>query len=716
MNSSPTITSEFTTASDRSVEYQFEIFRGRDGLASIRDDWNQIAQESDKLRFFQCYEWYESYLDTLAEAYSPVYFVLVRQQSSPVGVIPLMRSIRKIAGLRFRSLELINHSHMPLSDGVFARSDSDGAILQGLLWRLQRQSEIKWDLVCFTNLLEDGCIKRALESSPIPRLISEARTRCNYISCIPFDELSNKFSKNFRGNLRKARNKLMNLSGVEYISVRRQPQLDQALDEFLEVEASGWKGAMSEQTAIKLDLRLTNFYRSLSETFSPVDACEINLLKADGRCLAGQFCLVVGDTSYILKIGYDESYVQLAPGNMLLESSLRRYWREGVVKYLNLVTDTPWHSNWNPLSYTVSNAYVFNATPTGLAAFALLRFEKYLSGKYKAQLKPLVERWRNLRNGHTRNEGSGGNKSGAQGGRMSETNSLRERRGLVNAPAGSSVLSESPFKIKNSLAGHPLFEDSRLKRLLRTLPREHIEIRAVQSLDTNDGGYRRGERLTDADPVETFEQLGEKPSWMLLHESWIHDPEYGELMRQYVRDLAETVSDIGGDPSDLGCWLFFSSGRCVVHFHADPDQSFLNQIRGSKTIYVYPAKTIPEPAVEKLVYTHNQGAVTYQPEYETSLFPPVQMVPGETVFLPLFAPHRVINDDDICVSFNVGFHTRESRRRRAVHIVNLEMRRLGLQPAPYDQRPGIDSIKNQMYQALRVRNKFFKFLKPEVPV
>jgi len=120
--------------------------------------------------------------------------------------------------------------------------------------------------------------------------------------------------------------------------------------------------------------------------------------------------------------------------------------------------------------------------------------------------------------------------------------------------------------------------------------------------------------------------------------------------------------------------------------------------------------------VEKLVYTHNQGAVTYQPEYERTLFPPVHMVPGETVFLPLFAPHRVINDDDICVSFNVGFHTRKSRRRRAVHIVNLEMRRLGLRPAPYDQRPGIDSIKNQMYQALRVRNKFFKFLKPEVPV
>jgi CelD/BcsL family acetyltransferase involved in cellulose biosynthesis len=412
MNSSQIITSEFTTACDWSDELQFEIFRGKTGLKSIRDDWNRLTQKSDKLRFFQCYEWHESYLGTLAEARSSACYVMVRRRGSPVGVIPLMQSVRKIAGLRFRSLELIHHSHIPLSDGVFARSDSDGTILRGLIARLQRQSEITWDLLIFPELLEDSCLQRALTASPIPRLISTPRTRCNYIPCISFDELSSKFSKNFRGNLRKARNKLMNLSGVEFVSVRRQPQLGQALDEFLEVEASGWKGATGRQTAIKLDARLINFYRSLCETFSPIDACEINLLKANGNCIAGQFCLVVGDTSYILKIGYDESYAHIAPGNMLLEYSLRRYWREGVVKYLNLVTGAPWHDNWNPLSYAVSNAYVFNATPAGLAAFTLMRCENYLRGKYKARLKPVLERRRNFRDRHSLNGGSGSNKSG----------------------------------------------------------------------------------------------------------------------------------------------------------------------------------------------------------------------------------------------------------------------------------------------------------------
>jgi CelD/BcsL family acetyltransferase involved in cellulose biosynthesis len=169
-----------------------------------------------------------------------------------------------------------------------------------------------------------------------------------------------------------------------------------ALDEFIEVEASGWKGMEGERGAIKLDPGLRNFYRSLCNSFSQSEACEINLLKAEGRCIAGQFCLVLGDTSYILKIGYDEAYFHVAPGNMLLEQSLQRYLREGVVKYVNLVTDTPWHASWKPLSYAVSNAYVFNTTTAGLAAFALLKAKLYLRNNFKPQLMPVVKWVRNL--------------------------------------------------------------------------------------------------------------------------------------------------------------------------------------------------------------------------------------------------------------------------------------------------------------------------------
>jgi hypothetical protein len=276
---------------------------------------------------------------------------------------------------------------------------------------------------------------------------------------------------------------------------------------------------------------------------------------------------------------------------------------------------------------------------------------------------------------------------------------------MFSIPGDRDRLPDHPFKIRNRMADHPLFEPARIKQLLRRLPRDMVEIRAVETVDAFRGDYRRGRMVTDADPVATFERLEEKPAWMLLHRMWIHDPDYDALIRQYVAGLGEQCEDLRGQLTDLGCWMFLSSGRIVVHFHADPDQSFLNQIRGSKTVYVYPTAIVPERAVEDLVATHDQGVIVYQPEYEQAMFAPVHLDPGEGVFLPLYAPHRVVNDEGVSVSLNIGFHTRRSRRRKAVHLVNRELRQRGLRPEPFGRNTLVDTFKHSSFLALRGRDK-----------
>jgi hypothetical protein len=267
-----------------------------------------------------------------------------------------------------------------------------------------------------------------------------------------------------------------------------------------------------------------------------------------------------------------------------------------------------------------------------------------------------------------------------------------------------------PFKIRNSLTSHPLFEPERIKKLLRTVPRQQIEIRMVQTRDTNDQKYVRGQKLDDVDPVETFARLEEQATWMLVHESWIHDRDYNDLVNAYIAELAEHCDEMQGGIYDIGCWLFLSSKSSVVHFHSDPDQSFLNQVKGSKTVYTYPAKILPESSIEKLVRSSDQGAVNYLPEYEKSLNPPVVLNPGDSVFLPLYGPHRVINDDVPCISWNVGFNTRKSLRRKKVHLVNLELRKLGLPVSPYNRSHTVDSLKRSVYFGVRVKNKLQRLM------
>jgi hypothetical protein len=298
---------------------------------------------------------------------------------------------------------------------------------------------------------------------------------------------------------------------------------------------------------------------------------------------------------------------------------------------------------------------------------------------------------------------------------MTTSNAAGHQR-VVEPSAAGRGLPDSPFTSRHRLTDHPLFAPERIRKLLQTLPRDKIEVRGVQHLGEDDGSFKRGPMLRDVDPVAAFDRMGDGPTWMLLHDTWVHDPEYRELLEHYVGDLREHFDDMAGDLTDLGCWMFLSSGQCVVHFHADPDQSFLNQIRGSKTVYVYSARTLPEQVIENLVWTSDQGAVVYRPEYEAQSFEPVHLAPGEAVFLPLFAPHRVTNDPGVSVSWNVGFHTPRSRRRKRTHMVNLEMRHVGLHPRPFDARPKIDSLKSGVHFPLQAKNRIFSSLKPRVEV
>jgi CelD/BcsL family acetyltransferase involved in cellulose biosynthesis len=388
MNRIPVISTECATPEIDPDERQFEIFQGAAGLTAIREDWKRVTRALDEPRFFHHYEWYESYLNTLSD--SPVYFVLARRKGAPIGVIPLVVSPQRIAGTKLRGLSLPHHPHMLLCDAPLTGEAADHITARELIMFLRRQRSIQWDVLFFPNLLEDSGLLSALNAGPTALLISGPQTRCNYLPCLQPEEFAARLSQNFRGNLRKARNKLAKLNRVEFISARNRPEIDLALDEFLAVEASGWKGTTGERSAIKLDGRVLSFYQSLTLNFSRIGVCEINLLRVEGKCIAGQFCLVMGDTAYILKIGYDETYAQVAPGNMLLEHTIQRYLREGAIRYVNLITDALWHSCWRPMSYAVSTAWVFNMTAAGLGAYSLLRAKEHFSQTYWHWLKPLM--------------------------------------------------------------------------------------------------------------------------------------------------------------------------------------------------------------------------------------------------------------------------------------------------------------------------------------
>ncbi|MCP4561159.1 MAG: GNAT family N-acetyltransferase [Bosea sp.] len=94
-----------------------------------------------------------------------------------------------------------------------------------------------------------------------------------------------------------------------------------ALEEFLALEAAGWKGRGG--TALASLPQHSAYIREIVRNFAAVDAARIDLLRLDGVLIAGGLLLDFAAQSHFLKIAYDEDKARLSPGRALAIEMLR---------------------------------------------------------------------------------------------------------------------------------------------------------------------------------------------------------------------------------------------------------------------------------------------------------------------------------------------------------------------------------------------------------
>ena len=133
--------------------------------------------------------------------------------------------------------------------------------------------------------------------------------------------------------------------------------LNTYFEHFLDIEASGWKGSKGEKTAIKLNKNLQSFYREIIQGFSKNGQMEMNLLSINNKPIAAQYAIILEPTVFLLKIGYDEDYRSLSPGNILIEHKLKEYEINSNLTTLNLISNAAWHTNWKPAVLSSHNIY-----------------------------------------------------------------------------------------------------------------------------------------------------------------------------------------------------------------------------------------------------------------------------------------------------------------------------------------------------------------------
>ena len=328
-------------------ELRFTAYQGSEGLERLAPDWTQLARSLPAARFMHFPEWYRAYLHSLASDPSRVWFLAAYRGIELAAVFPLHFQSLSIAGLQPRVFGTIEHDEMQLSDFVFEPNSQNEQLLHHLTDWLRSQRLIRWDELRLRKVPEDSLIGQAFRERLPAATLALCHDGSSYFDTRgSYEQATRAMSGSFRRNLRRLTRRAEQSAPLRFQSYRRPDELFAAFDKLVQIESSGWKG--DGGTAIGSRPQMHAFYRALVQQFGARDACVINVLWHGEQAVAGQFCLHIGRTISILKVGFHEAHAGIAPGNLLLERTLKHACEDPRVDFVSLVNQPPWSHNFKP--------------------------------------------------------------------------------------------------------------------------------------------------------------------------------------------------------------------------------------------------------------------------------------------------------------------------------------------------------------------------------
>jgi hypothetical protein len=257
-----------------------------------------------------------------------------------------------------------------------------------------------------------------------------------------------------------------------------------------------------------------------------------------------------------------------------------------------------------------------------------------------------------------------------------------------------SQFDREPFLVQHHLPGHRLFEMDRIVELSRSLPADRVEYNAGNVPITLDP---KNTPRTGLSPEETIRRIEECRSWLVL-KNVEHDPEYAQLLR----DCLEPMRSIVPDMRSFESFLFVSSPGSVTPFHIDPECNFLLQVRGRKTVRMFPRDNpaiLTEEELERFYAGATRNLICRDEQGATARV--FDLLPGQGLHFPVTMPHWVQNGPEVSISFSVTFRTGSSDRREILYRINHHLRKIGWRPAPVGRAPWADQLKYITFDAAR---------------
>lgn len=151
------------------------------------------------------------------------------------------------------------------------------------------------------------------------------------------------------------------------------------------------------------------------------------------------------------------------------------------------------------------------------------------------------------------------------------------------------------------------------------------------------------------------------------------------LWAEVQRAFAPLAAQLGASNArKMTGQLIISSPAARVPFHFDAAGVVLFHLRGVKRVWVYPTTEafLPQDAMEKVIMRTTTEELPYQRIMDGAAWR-FDIAPGQALTWPLYAPHRVENQEGLCVSLSMDYQTWASRITTGAHRANGVLRSRG---------------------------------------
>lgn len=257
---------------------------------------------------------------------------------------------------------------------------------------------------------------------------------------------------------------------------------------------------------------------------------------------------------------------------------------------------------------------------------------------------------------------------------------------------------ETPHTLTHSLLQHPLLDLESLALLGEALPEK--------SLEYNRGDLPIGIRPEDVPSNgltigQTIRNIESANSWAVL-KNIEQVPAYRDLLHSLLGELGDIAGATTGAMLRPEGFIFVSSPGSMTPFHFDPEHNILLQLRGWKTMTVFPAgdTRFAPPEAHEAYHSGGPRNLNWNDDFAPHGVD-FRLNPGEAIFVPVMSPHYVRNGDVPSISLSITWRSEWSYAETDAHAMNSVLRKFGFNPAPPKRYPVNNNAKSFTYRALR---------------